>query len=452
MLVGVTSMQYEEISDLNVTYVRTLLSIIETIVPKSLNYKRVEILCCSQFKDIFPAVDVSLDHELHLMSCIFDLGMEQFFKSTDWIKVLEECVRHTSLMIDNENFAEHSKCVLSKDWKTLVHEEMTHNQDLYAPHFLSENDMCLYQEECDKNTSLSGKLAGCTLLIFANILKSSIIILSDTHFPIQTVHPTAQLLNKHVIVFAVSPSTSTFLSVRPKNKETTTIEEQEIVATTSSSCTCGKGRSSSDKSCSSNGRCPCANSEKSCSNCKCVNCSNAFGTRFTKAGVKTKSCRCGKSTKNNETREVCLTSRCECYKFGYSCTMPPVCNYRGCCNEHGKLDKDKTEQKRLTSERDQMGYCRKKARMSTLAMMDQNGVKSVQSIWSAKETILIFYCDTEIRRQNNHGNTKMVHGMYQNIKTRVDRTIRDKSLAQVTYKLLFFKKYSNIYRNGMNPK
>jgi hypothetical protein len=442
ILVAVPSLQEGHFSASDVVYVKTLVSVMEAIAPESLKFKAVEILCCCPFIVKDSALGCKPNEEQHIKSLILDLGMEAVHESGEWSNAFVEAMKSCSLTGDNELFEEHVNLVASRSWLALVEEEMVQNLNVYSAFFSDSKEITSFQKTSHMNTAFKGRLAECTLQLYSNIYKSVIIVLTCSNSPIQTVFPTSDLLNKRALVVACLDSKGTVMSIQGKKKENPKKKDISPPVT----CTCGKGRASITSVSCASGRCPCFMNKTSCTSCKCVNCNNMFGKRFNKFLKKTKTCRCGEK-KTDAPGEFCITSRCECKKNGWSCLSEPMCYCKGCKNELGSSRNEQVKQKRAVSERDQMGSTGKKARVSTMALMTENNIKCVPSIWTDQETTLLFFCLQKVKATRNRTETKMIHELYSSLRGEMDGTVRGKSLSQVTYKLLFFKKYCNIYKN-----
>jgi hypothetical protein len=442
VLVAVPSLQVGNVSNSDIIYVRTLVSVMESIVPESLKFKSVEILCCCPFrvKDLTSAS--KLNEEQLLKGLISDLGMEAVYESDEWSKVIVEAMKSCTSTGNNVSFEEYINEAASKSWATLVEEEMLQNSNVYSEYFSNTKELTAFKETSHKNSSFKGRLAECTLQLYSNIYKSVIIVLTCSDSPIVTVYPTSELLNKHALAVACFDSKGTVLSIQGKDITDLNHEARSTLAV----CTCGKGRASNTNMSCAGERCPCFKNKTSCTSCKCVNCDNTFGKRFTKLVVKTRRCRCGEN-KKDALVEFCITSRCECKKNGWSCLSEPMCHCKGCQNEFGRTINEEAKQKRAVSDRDEMSSTGKKARVSTMAMMAEHNIKCVPSIWTERETVLLFYCMQKVRKTRNRTETKMIHELYNSLRAEIEGTVREKSLPQVTYKLLFFKKYCHIYKN-----
>jgi hypothetical protein len=447
IMVAVTPPNFTDITSSDIETAKTMLCLLKNVVPSSLNYQSVEILCCCPFLD--PSVlNVSADpgKESTMHNLISDLGLEVLMQSHDCTEVLNREVENAQKLKDNEQYIEHGNYILSQSWNDLIAEELNMNNDEYCQSFSSDDVFSAYKLKLKDSTCIPDMSLNCTMHIYANILRSTVILLSPSSSPIQTIHPTSALQNKHPIIIATLKQA--YFALQKKTGAYNIDSDATLLTNenTDVSCTCGKGRASSKLSCMENGRCPCVKQNKSCVNCKCVSCGNKSGGRFTKELAKSRSCRCGEGSTDGST-EHCSSLRCECIKRGYSCMVAPVCRCKNCGNEHGAMEKEKINPKRELSERNALGCSAKKARTSTSAMMTENNLKMRQSIWSDRETILLHYCQRRIKNISNRMDTKMIHNMFNTLKENVDETIRAKSLVQVTYKLMYFKRYSNVYKN-----
>jgi hypothetical protein len=281
-IVAVPSLESNSITETNIMSSNIMLSVLKSIVPNSLKYKAVEILCCSPFqpRNMFAGKTDSSRHGT-LRDILSDLSMEAFFESSVWTEALIAAVSTTINISGNERFQDHVTSVLGKSLEKAVQEEMTENAHLYMEYFSSEEEYGLFKDCFTKDNTLTESKAGCIFQLCCNIFGSTIVlILPTSNSMIQTLHPSSRLLNKCAVVFACVPENTQFVAVRKiaeMQNNSVVGHKTETETRLNISCTCGKDKASSSLSCTNNSRCPCAKSFKGCFSCKCVRCDNEFG-------------------------------------------------------------------------------------------------------------------------------------------------------------------------------
>jgi hypothetical protein len=317
IIVAIQSEDCEDIGEPNVASAKNLVSVLQNIVPRSLNYKGIEMLCCCPFQSNsfnLSKSEIRMDEEQKMKQFIFDLGMETFSESTNWMEAIQESAGHAQTIKGNVLFQEYANLVFSNSWELLVSQQLSKMNGHFIQYFSGQEEATLYQKRFLENTVLSHDTIECTFQLCSNILKSVIIILSSSSNPVQTVYPMTEIVNGYPLVIASLSGASMFLSVRQTicDVPSASVNSDSMRYENANICTCGKGRSSDTPSCSLNSRCPCIKSKQSCANCKCINCCNTFGVRYATEKQKTKSCRCGAGAKA-ESNSYCISSRCVCY-------------------------------------------------------------------------------------------------------------------------------------------
>lgn len=196
---------------------------------------------------------------------------------------------------------------------------------------------------------------------------------------------------------------------------------------------------------STSSRCPCANANLACGEqCHCRLCDNSNGRKF-KTLAKFKPCRCGENCQIAGQR-FCISSQCNCRKFGHSCTESPICQCKKCDNEAGsKIDTDCPPKKRQATERLELlqKSAGKLPDMNSVQFFKRTGQAIKQSIWSQKENLLLMSLIDYVQLTERHVLVKTVANLYNSYVDRLSQ-VRRKTTYQILYKIRHLNNNRNV--------
>jgi hypothetical protein len=437
-----------------------LFDVMSNIRSISILYNPLEILLHCSFKGFsFPLALLDTDIQTQFFG---DLSLEAQNEKHNIIDAAIAQANYVSACHDNVEFSDFyqltfsdpvGKTNASNTLYSAVLKEMTLSPEKYSKYYSFDSK---FQKDLERNqvdlSSASGLNSVCAAV--AAVLKSVVIYLCPNssakfHVAIPVIQSDSQCLkNKYPLIIHVHHEKNTLLFSSTKYSEAIFDDAELVLESDSSqqqhSCSCGMGRKTTTSSCTSP-RCPCANSTLSCTEkCNCRLCDNANGRKFQNV-AKFKPCRCGENCQINEKR-FCVSSQCNCRKFGHSCTEPPTCHCKKCDNVAGpKVETDGPPKKRQATER--LTLLQKSAGklpdMNSVQFFKSTGQRIIQSIWSDKENLLLKSLIDHVQLSERHVSVKTVANLYNDYADQLSQ-VRRKTTYQVMYKIRHLNSNRNV--------
>jgi hypothetical protein len=444
------------------SYQQTLINVMHNIMSRSIMYNPLEVLLHCSFKGFsFPPSLNGLDISDEMLN---DLSLESDGQKQDIIEAIMKQASYAGSFKNNENFHDYLMTSFSKQpnprdaLKSAVLREMSMCPDLYCHYFPSTTrfNETLSCKELDIYSSAGINTICASISV---VLKSVVVYV----FPNSTekFHVSAPVLNSdrdrlinNIPLFLRLDYTDgklTFSCTNYKLLEEVpnpVIEDESFACVTpnDSKCCCGKGRKNTTVSCISS-RCPCVKTGSSCgAQCACQLCENVNGRRLQETQKRGR-CWCRENNQSKD-KSFCISSQCYCRKYGFSCTMVPMCACKNCENVLGATTGlEEPPKKRQATERNMFlqKSSGKLPDISSHLFFKKTGQKIVQSIWSDEENLLLKSLMSYLLISERHIQVKTITNMFNSYSVALQQ-IRNKTLHQVAFKI----RHTNAIRNVCN--
>lgn len=431
------------------THQDVLFSVLSNINSKSLLYKPLEILVHCQFKGFsFPPLQEHEENPLPLS--IISLKVSSIQQNV--ISAMQNQALYVSLKEDNIAFKlyldEMISVCSSKDdaLSQAVKKEMILYPKLYHKFFSFNTGLNDFLAKMQIQTA-SELNAVC--LALAGALKSVVVFLFPTSSEVfhVAVPPLAQNCNRLINVYPLFVNVSyddgeyyfcSTESASEKRDYSSSSDDEPVPdpqPKTFMKCSCGKGRKTTSASCTRS-RCPCTKVGQPCGQqCACQLCENNNGRRFV-TNQKVVKCRCGEDNQMPE-KTFCVSSLCNCRKFGLSCSESPVCSCRQCDNSVGKGHVSKCPpRKRVVTPRHNLlqNSSGKLPDMNSETFFRHTAQKLVQSIWNDWECLLLMSLTRYLKEEEHHVSVRYITDLFNTYSDTMSQ-IRTKSRHQILYKM-----------------